>query len=176
MRDGAWWFTVRWHSYQPTTVRFPRDLAEYSLNLWESDLMLFEVLTVEEEKAARKQTPKSPVAMPRREQLSLPFGDYWCLSDYVRSLPAARQSNGILSDSWWGANCSSASPESQAFRSQNSGIAPIQEHSGAYGTLPVDSLWHINVDLAGKDRSTRNSMRRHCCREGMPRWVLPASV
>jgi hypothetical protein len=74
MRDGAWWFTVRWHSYQPTTVRFPRDVAEYSLNLWESDLTLFEVVTVEE-KAPRKPTPKSRV-MPRREQLSLAFGDY----------------------------------------------------------------------------------------------------
>jgi hypothetical protein len=77
MRDGAWWFTVRWHSYKPTTVRFPRDVVEYSLNLWESDLTLFEVVTVEEAQAARKPVTKSsPVAMPRRRQLALPFGDY----------------------------------------------------------------------------------------------------
>jgi hypothetical protein len=76
MRDGAWWFTVRWHSYKPTPVRFPCDVAEYSLNLWESDLTLFEVVTVEEAQTAKKPTPKSPEAMPRREQLSLPFGDY----------------------------------------------------------------------------------------------------
>jgi hypothetical protein len=76
IRDGAWWFTVRWHHYKPITARFPRDVAEYSLNLWESDLTLFEVVTIEEEKAARKATPKSPAARPHREQLSLPFGDY----------------------------------------------------------------------------------------------------
>jgi hypothetical protein len=76
MRDGAWWFTVRWHSYKPISVKFPRDVVEYSLNLWESDLTLFEVVTVEEESAARKPTPRSLAARPRVEQLSLPFGDY----------------------------------------------------------------------------------------------------
>jgi hypothetical protein len=76
MRNGAWWFTVRWHHYKPITARFPREVAEYSLNLWESDLQLFEVVTVEEEKAARKFTPIPPVVRPRGEQLSLPFCDY----------------------------------------------------------------------------------------------------
>src|SRR5687767_2477670 len=35
MRDGAWWFTVRWHDYRPIPERFPHIVIEYSLNLWE---------------------------------------------------------------------------------------------------------------------------------------------
>ena len=51
MRDGAWWFTVRWHHYRPNPERFPYAVTEYSLNLWESDLALFEVVSAEEQQA-----------------------------------------------------------------------------------------------------------------------------
>lgn len=33
---------VRWHHYRPIPVRFPQGFIEYSVNLWESDLALFE--------------------------------------------------------------------------------------------------------------------------------------
>ena len=48
MRDGAWWFTVRWRPYTPIPDTFPRGATEYSTNLWESDLTLFEAVSAEE--------------------------------------------------------------------------------------------------------------------------------
>jgi len=56
MKDGAWWFTVQWHNYRPIPKRFPRDVTECSINLWESDLALFEVVSAEE--AAKKSELK----------------------------------------------------------------------------------------------------------------------
>jgi hypothetical protein len=54
MRDGTWWFTVRWHHYRPIPQRFPRTVAEYSLNLWEPDLAMFEVVSADEQHAASR--------------------------------------------------------------------------------------------------------------------------
>ena len=51
MRDGAWWFTVRWHHYRPIPIRFPQVLTAYSVNLWESDVAMFELVSAEEEQA-----------------------------------------------------------------------------------------------------------------------------
>jgi len=77
MIDGSWWFTVRWHTYKPIPNKFPRDAIEYSLNLWEPDLTLFEVITSGNEQGARKSRQHYPESSkPRLEQLSLPFGDY----------------------------------------------------------------------------------------------------
>jgi hypothetical protein len=53
MKDGAWWFTVRWHHYRPIPRAFPRAVSEYSINLWEPDLALFEAVCAEEEHAVR---------------------------------------------------------------------------------------------------------------------------
>jgi len=67
MKDGAWWFTVQWHNYRPIPKRFPRDVTEYSINLWESDLALFEVASPEEEQAARRpklELPSSSTLAP----------------------------------------------------------------------------------------------------------------
>jgi hypothetical protein len=76
MNDNAWWFTVQWHPYKPIPAKFPREVIEYSLNLWESDLALFDVVTVEEEEVARKSHANYQRApRPRLQQLSLPFGD-----------------------------------------------------------------------------------------------------
>jgi hypothetical protein len=44
-RDGDWWFTVKWHHYRPIPERFPHGVVEYSLNLWEQDLALFESIS-----------------------------------------------------------------------------------------------------------------------------------
>jgi hypothetical protein len=54
MRDGAWYFTVRWRPYTPIPKIFPRAMTEYSINLWQHDLALFEILTAEEDEAARR--------------------------------------------------------------------------------------------------------------------------
>ena len=54
MQDGVWWFTVRWRPYTPIPHKFPRDVVEYSINLWETDLGLFEAVSAEEELAFRK--------------------------------------------------------------------------------------------------------------------------
>ena len=51
--DGAWWFTVRWRPYTPIPRKFPRQMTEYSLNCWESDLALFELVSAEEEQGVR---------------------------------------------------------------------------------------------------------------------------
>jgi hypothetical protein len=72
MRDGAWWFTVRWHDYRPIPERFPHIVIEYSLNLWEPDLALFEVVSAEERQAAgetKLQVSPSP-NLPPVPQLS----------------------------------------------------------------------------------------------------------
>jgi hypothetical protein len=72
MRDGAWWFTVQWHHYRPILERFPHAVLEYSLNLWEQDLALFEVVSTEERRAAgetKLQVPTSP-NLPPAPQLS----------------------------------------------------------------------------------------------------------
>jgi hypothetical protein len=72
MRDGAWWFTVRWHDYTPIPERFPHIVTEYSLNLWESDLEQFEVVAAEERQAARetKLQLSPPPNLPPAPQLS----------------------------------------------------------------------------------------------------------
>jgi hypothetical protein len=67
MRDGAWWFTVQWHPYSPIRERFPHAVIEYSLNLWESDLALFELVSDEEQQEANKRrlnVPSSSVLAP----------------------------------------------------------------------------------------------------------------
>jgi len=72
MRDGAWWFSVRWYDYRPIPERFPHAITEYSLNLWEPDLALFEVVSAEERQAAREtklQVSHSP-NLPPAPQLS----------------------------------------------------------------------------------------------------------
>lgn len=46
---------VRWHHYRPIPVRFPQGFIEYSVNLWESDLALFEAFPEEEAQAADSQ-------------------------------------------------------------------------------------------------------------------------
>ena len=74
--DNVWWFTLRWHPYKPIPGKFPREVIEYSLNLWESDLALFEVVIVEEAQGARRSRPNyRGSSRPRLAQLSLPFGD-----------------------------------------------------------------------------------------------------
>jgi hypothetical protein len=50
--DRSWWFTVRWRHYRPIPERFPHAVFEYSLNLWEPDLALFEVVSDEERKTS----------------------------------------------------------------------------------------------------------------------------
>jgi len=60
MRDGVWWFTVKWHPYQPIATKFPRNATEYSLNLWEKNLPLFEIVTVEDQEAAKRLQPEPP--------------------------------------------------------------------------------------------------------------------
>jgi hypothetical protein len=76
MIDQAWWFTVRWHPYKPIRAKFPRQVIEYSLNLWKADLALFEVLTIEDEQAARRPHPNYQGSLRLRlQQLSLPFND-----------------------------------------------------------------------------------------------------
>lgn len=60
MRDGVWWFTVRWHLYRPIPTRFPQGVTDYSLNLSEPDLALFEVVSSEEEQAARRSKQEFP--------------------------------------------------------------------------------------------------------------------
>ena len=59
MKDGAWRFTVRWHHYRPIEIRFPQDVAAYSINLWESDLALFEVVSDDEVRPADKTTQET---------------------------------------------------------------------------------------------------------------------
>ena len=47
--------------------RIPRHATEYSINLWEADLAMFEVVTAEEEEAARRsklETIPSTVPIP----------------------------------------------------------------------------------------------------------------
>ena len=56
MKDGAWWFTVKWQHYRPIPIRFPQGVTEYSLKLWESDLALFEEVSAEEEQAAGRMS------------------------------------------------------------------------------------------------------------------------
>jgi hypothetical protein len=76
MHDGAWCFTVRWRPYTPIPKEFPRHVTEYSINLWESDLALFEVLTIQDEQAARRPHPNYQSSLrPRLQQLSLQFND-----------------------------------------------------------------------------------------------------
>jgi hypothetical protein len=58
--DDSWWFRVRWHNYRPVPDRFPRVVVEYSLNLWETDLALFEVVSAGEQEAAMKRNLESP--------------------------------------------------------------------------------------------------------------------
>ena len=60
MRDDVWWFTVKWHPYTPISTKFPRDVTEYSLNLWEKNLPLFEIVTAEQQEAARRLQPEPP--------------------------------------------------------------------------------------------------------------------
>ena len=55
MRDGGWWFTVKWHPYKPIATKFPRNATEYSLNFWAKDLPLFEIVTVERQEAATRE-------------------------------------------------------------------------------------------------------------------------
>jgi hypothetical protein len=57
MIDGTWYFTVRWHNYRPIPARFPHHVVEYSLNLWESDLALFQVVTAEQDQVGRRSQP-----------------------------------------------------------------------------------------------------------------------
>ena len=59
MRDGVWWFTVKWHPHTPIATKFPRNATEYSLNLWEKNLPLFEVVTAEQREAPRRLQPAS---------------------------------------------------------------------------------------------------------------------
>jgi hypothetical protein len=47
MTDGAWWFTVKWQHYRPIPGAFPRGVVVYSLKLWESDLALFKMVSIE---------------------------------------------------------------------------------------------------------------------------------
>jgi hypothetical protein len=76
MNDDTWWFRVKWHHYRPIPTKFPREVIEYSLNLWEADLAIFEVLTIEDEQAARKPHPNYQGSLrARMQQLSLPFND-----------------------------------------------------------------------------------------------------
>ena len=61
------WPSVKWHHYKPIATKFPRDATEYSLNFWEKDLPLFEVVTAEEQAASRSQqeSPPSSIIAPR---------------------------------------------------------------------------------------------------------------
>ena len=63
-RDGTWWFTVRWRPYTPIPHKFPRGMAEYSTNLWERDLALFEVVSSVEEEVARANREVQPLWNP----------------------------------------------------------------------------------------------------------------
>lgn len=76
--DGTWFFAVKWWPYKPTPRAYIHTASSYSLNLWEQDLSLFEVVTPEEEQAAMHPKPASSTPPPvwHREQLRLPFGDY----------------------------------------------------------------------------------------------------
>jgi hypothetical protein len=92
MQGGAWWFTVRWRPYTPIPNKFPREATEYSTNLWESDLALFEAVSAEEQETERMKHLESPsplASYPKRagdwqgrrrcrihpNQLGLFFGD-----------------------------------------------------------------------------------------------------
>jgi hypothetical protein len=65
-------FTVRWHPYKPIPAKFPREVMEYSLNLWESDLALFEVLTIEDKQGGQEASPKLPRFFKATSATTLP--------------------------------------------------------------------------------------------------------
>ena len=62
--NGTWYFTVRWRPYTPIRGKFPRGMTEYSVNLWEKDLALFEVVSAEEEAASGDSARESQVIRP----------------------------------------------------------------------------------------------------------------
>jgi hypothetical protein len=72
--DGAWWFTVRWRTYIPIPNTFPREAGEYSTNLWESDLALFEVVSNLEKEEARKKQLEAQSLFPLASYPSLGGG------------------------------------------------------------------------------------------------------
>ena len=74
--ERTWGFTVRWHNLLSTPQRKHR--YPCSLNLWESDLNLFELVTANE--LVAESTPEPPPSVPKafkpvapRPQLKLPF-------------------------------------------------------------------------------------------------------
>jgi hypothetical protein len=69
MRDGTWWFSVRWHHYKPIPNRFPREVSEYSIKLWEPDLALFEAVSAEEEQEAKSRKLEPPPVRPSLARL-----------------------------------------------------------------------------------------------------------
>lgn len=71
IKDGAWWFTVRWSDYKPIAARFPRDVTEYSLNLWEKELALFEVVPPEEQQATEEPKIESSPTSTLAPKLSV---------------------------------------------------------------------------------------------------------
>jgi hypothetical protein len=60
-------FTVGWQHYRPVLKRFPQGVIEYSLNLWEPDLALFELVSAEERQAAGKTKGIDGKAVSRPE-------------------------------------------------------------------------------------------------------------
>lgn len=74
MWDGTWCFTVRWQGLKPQPGR--RHRSDHSLNLWESDLDKFEIVTeTDDGLSVTEKPPTLPSTGPPREQLTLPFGD-----------------------------------------------------------------------------------------------------
>jgi hypothetical protein len=79
-RYETWCFTVRWHHL--TLSRQRKYHYPCSLNLWEKDLVLFEVATAEECAAAASLMPRPAKKwanalrpLPPSDQLKLPFED-----------------------------------------------------------------------------------------------------
>jgi hypothetical protein len=70
MHDGAWWFTVRWRPYTPIPHKFPREATEYSTNLWEADLTLFETVSAEDEAAAKRKQLEAPFPLASYPKLA----------------------------------------------------------------------------------------------------------
>lgn len=74
LASRTWGFTVRWHNLITTPQRKHR--YPCSLNLWESDLALFEVTPQEKQGIPFKTKAPPPSATQQpRQQLTLPFAD-----------------------------------------------------------------------------------------------------
>ena len=89
LRSGEWWFLVNFDPHLPVPLfpllnATPQTVEEglYSLRLWESDLEKFEVITLEERRAAlaefvdpriKTASPRPLLSRPSVNQLLLPF-------------------------------------------------------------------------------------------------------